>query len=153
MGWFLGFLSQEFNDRRSRKRGLGKLLAKLIILEGQVRSARSAVAQITQAQLPRADQEIIRSQMLSRNFMEGSASLEALSPLIEESAGFRPIAAVRLQRTVSLLHGHKTTSFEEISQHRGAIYERQMAIYEAAFELLHKELRNICRSYALSFSF
>ncbi len=152
IGWALGILSQQLSDERNQKRSRGRLLAKLILLEGQISTARKAMSHLKQIDLSASEREGVRAKMLQRHFMEGPTSLDALLPLIDESAAATPIASVRLLSIIELLSKHKKTTLREMASADRNIYDRHLAIHEAGLVALHKEIRGICRAYSLRFS-
>ncbi|WP_313612993.1 hypothetical protein [Rhizobium sp.] len=151
LGWLLGFFTQELNDRKNKHRALGRLLAKLIVLEGQTLIALRTKEFSEKLSSDLVMREEFRASMLQHNYMTGMASYDDLLQLVDDSAAFSPIMAVELQVVLDLMKRNKEAEFKSFTTDPQA-YERYVSLFYGGFRLLHKDLRKICSSYALSFS-
>lgn len=148
LGWLLTQFATSMKDREAKKRRVGRLLSKLILTHGDLRT----IISVTEEYKNHADDwvayERYRKGICERHFLEPLQKVEGLQKAIDEASSDFPLRAIQLQATLDALQKSKKTSLAESSKNK-ELYIKLVSLHEVGLKLCEDTLIKQIRALAL----
>jgi hypothetical protein len=147
LGWFLTVISTVWKGREARRGRTGKLLVRLILLRGDVRT----LIRVTDDYMNHAenleDYERYRKGISDRHFLEPPENLAELRKAIDEAAADQPLLTISVLSTLNVLLKGKKASLQETSK-SDELYIPVISAHKVTLKLSEKRLVQHIRQLA-----
>lgn len=148
LGWLLSAFSIAMKDRAEERRRLGRLISKLLVVNGQIDTLITVTEKFKDHVDGWESYEQMRKRVTERHFLEPASHVESLRESIDELSGTLPVEAVSLHRFVDMLLKNKMASLKAFSKNHD-LYVRGVSVYEAGMQLMQRDLDKRIRRLAL----
>lgn len=138
-GWFLTLVATAWKDSATRKGRAGKLLIRLILLRGGVRTHIKVAEDYWRHAENLEDYEKYRKGISDRHLLEPPETLSELRKAIDEVAADQPLLTISVLSTLDVLLKSKKASLQEASKSKD-IYMLAISAHEVALDLSEKRL-------------
>ncbi|MCU1064051.1 hypothetical protein [Stenotrophomonas maltophilia] len=148
LGWLLSAISGGWRSRVERKKLIGRVLSKLLVVSGDVYVLKTASDQFKDLSDGPIQYERLRQRLYSNHFLQPTEKYQDLLALATSLSDYYPFEATRLQATLHILMKAKDAKLEAASNHKEA-YIRILSLHEVGIDACDKELTRIVSSLAL----
>ena len=147
LGWLLSLVATSLKDRAEKKRAIGCLIAKLLVVHEQLQVLIAVSENFKDHVDGWEEYERMRKGVADRHFLEPASHLDSLRTAIDEIAGLYPIEALSLHGLIDILLKNKTASLVAMSQSKD-LYVRGISVYEVALEASKSQIDKAIRRFA-----
>lgn len=147
LGWALSLVSAVVKDRGDRRRQVGVLVAKLLLVREQVVTLKRVVETVKDRVDDWAEFETMRRSITQRHFLEPASHVESLRKVIDDVSGYYPVQALSLHGLVDTLLKNKNASFaNSVKSHE--LYIHVLSVYEVGLDWAERQLDRNIRSFS-----
>jgi hypothetical protein len=148
LGWLLSAISGGWKSRVERKKLVGRVLSKLLVVSGDVRALKSAADGFKDLSDGPVQYEVFRRRIYTHHFLEPAEKSKDLLVLASNLSDYYPFEAMQLQAVLHILMKQKAASLESTSKDKEA-YIRLLSMHEVGTDACDRELTRIISYLAL----
>ena len=142
LGWLLSLISGGWKSRVERKKLVGRLLSKLLVVSGDVHVLKTSSDHFKELSDGSMDYERFRQRISTHHFLEPADKRQDLHLLASSLSEYYPFEAQQLQATLHYLSKLKDAKFDSASADQ-SIYVQLLSMHELSVDACDKELARI----------